>query len=76
MEIKRVCVANKQYFSVIRFLVLKNIALNEVHRCITAAFGSEVMSVQDVRKWYRQFKNGWTSVFDGERVNKIGQCAD
>ncbi len=59
-----------QYCSVIHFLVLENVAPNEIHRHVTAAYNSEVMPVQAVRKWCHQFKNGWTSVFAEERTGQ------
>ncbi len=67
-EIECARATNIQYCSVICFLVLKNVASNEIHRRLTAAYDSEVMSVQAVRKWCYQFKNGSTSVFDDERT--------
>ncbi len=56
--------ANIEYRSVIRFLTLENVSPAEIYRCLTAAYGSPVMSVQAVRKWCRLFKSGWTNVFD------------
>ncbi len=42
--------------------------LNEIHRSLTVAYGTEEMSIQAVRKWCHQFKKGWTSAFDEERA--------
>lgn len=50
--------------------MLENVFPNEIHRRLTAAYGSEVMSVQAVRKWCRLFKNGRTDVFDEEREGR------
>ncbi len=68
MEMKRARATNIRYCSVIRCAVLKNVAPNEIYRCLTATYGSEVMSVQAVRKWCSQFKNGRISVFDERRA--------
>ncbi len=37
---------------------------------LTGTYGSEVMSVQAVRKWCHQFKNGRISVLDKERTGR------
>jgi len=41
--------------SVIRFLWSKGTAAIEIHREIQAVYGSNVMAVQHVRKWCREF---------------------
>ncbi len=48
--------ANIEYRSVIRFLTLESVSPAEIHRRLTAVYGSPVMSVQAVRKWCRLFK--------------------
>ncbi len=70
MKIKHARATNIQCCSVIHFLVLENVVPNEIHRCVIAAYGSEVMFVQAVRKWYHQFENGKTSVFNEERAGR------
>ncbi len=51
-------------------IILKN-SLRTIHKpfgtqvcTLTAAYVSEVMSIQAGRKWSRQFKNGQTSVME------------
>ncbi len=70
MEIECAYATNIQYCSVIRFLMLRNVMPNKIHRCLTATYGSEVMSVQAVRKWCHEFNNRWTRVFDKERAGQ------
>ena len=41
--------------SVIRFLWAKGTAPIEIHREIRAVYGSNVMTMQHVRKWCREF---------------------
>ncbi len=50
-------------------MVFEN-AFNQIHRSLTAAYGSEVLSIQAVRKWCNQFKNEWTSVFNEQRTGQ------
>ncbi len=59
--------SNIEYRSVIRFLTLENVSPAEIHRRLTAAYGSPVMSVEAVRKWCHLFKSSRTNVFDEEQ---------
>jgi len=50
--------------SVIRFLWAKGTAPIEIHREIQVVYGSNVMTVQHVRKWCREFSSCRLSVTD------------
>ena len=59
------CVWTQEEFrSVIRFLWAKGTAPIEIHREIQAVYGPDVMTVQHVRKWCREFSDGRVSVTD------------
>jgi len=53
--------------SVIWFLWAKGTAPIEIHREIQAVYGSNVMNVQHVRKWCREFSGCRLSVTDEQR---------
>ncbi|XP_033230210.1 protein GVQW3-like [Belonocnema kinseyi] len=56
--------------SVIRFLSAKNIAPVEIHTQLCEIYEDKCMSVQHMRKWCREFKNGRTDVNDEERSGR------
>ncbi len=47
-------------------MTLEYVSPAEIHRRLTATYGSPVMSVQAVRKWCCLFKSGRMNVFDEE----------
>ena len=53
--------------SVIPFLWAKGTAPIEIHREIQAVYGPDVMTVQHVRKWCREFSGCHVSVTDEQR---------
>ena len=61
--------------SVIRFLWAKGTAPIEIHREIQAVYGPDVMTVQHVRKWCRQFSGGRVSVTE-QRSGRPSTSAD
>ena len=62
--------------SVIRFLWAKGTAPIENHREIQAVYGSNVMTVQHVRKWSREFSGCRLSVTDEQRSGHPSTSAD
>jgi len=57
--------------SVIRFFAMEDLSASEIHRKICARYGSNVMSVQSVRKWCRSFREeGRTDVHDEPRSGR------
>ncbi len=50
--------------AVIQFLMAKNTSVVEIHRQLTEVYCSEIMSVQMVRKWCREFCEGRCKVHD------------
>ncbi len=70
MSAKGLRTANIEYHNVICFLTLENVSPAEIHRRLTAQYGSPVMSVQAVRKWCRLFKSGRTNVFNEEQEGR------
>ena len=62
--------------SVIRFLWAKRTASVEIHREIQAVYGSNVMSVQHVQKWCREFSGCHVSVTDEQRSGHPSTSAD
>ena len=62
--------------SVIRFLWAKGAAPIEIHREIQAVYGSDVMTVQHVRKWCREFSGCRLSVTDEQRSGRPSMSAD
>ena len=62
--------------SVIRFLWAKGTAPIEIHREIQAVYGSDVMTVQHVQKWCREFSGCRLSVTDEQRSWRPSTSAD
>ncbi len=50
--------------AVIQFLMAKNMSVVEIHRQLTEVYGSDVMSVQMVRKQCQEFHKGRCEVHD------------
>ena len=61
--------------SVIRFLWAKGTAPIEIHHEIQAVNGSNVMTVQHVRKWCREFSGCRLSVTDEQRSGRPSTSA-
>lgn len=70
MDLPLASSASCELRSVIRFLSAKNIAPVEIHSQLCEIYGDKCMSVQHVRKWCREFKNGRTNVHDEERSGR------
>ncbi len=51
--------------AVIQFSTVKNTSAVEIHRQLTEVYGSDVMSVQMVKKWCQEFHKGRCEVYDG-----------
>jgi len=62
--------------SVIRFSWAKGTAPIEIHREIQAVYGSNVMTMQHVRKWCREFSGCRVSVTDEQRSGRPSTSAD
>ena len=62
--------------SVIRFLWAKGTAPTEIHREIETVYGCNVMTMQHVRKWCREFIGGRVSVTDEQRSGRPSTSAD
>jgi len=62
--------------SVIRFLWAKGTAPTDIHREIETVYGCNVMTVQHVRKWCREFSGGRVSVTDERRSMRPSTSAD
>ena len=62
--------------SVIWFLWAKGTAPIEIHHEIQAVYGSNVMTVQHVRKWHREFSGCCLSVTDEQRSKHPSTSAD
>jgi len=62
--------------SVIRFLWAKGTAPIEIHREIQVVYGPNVMTVQHVRKWCREFGGCYVSVADEQRSWRPSTSAD
>ena len=56
--------------SVIRFLNAKKLTPIEIHRQLEEVDGKTCISVQHVRKWYREFSEGRTDVHDEQRSGR------
>ncbi len=73
-ELPIVCVSTCVSRVVIQFLMAKNTSVVEIHGQLTEVYGSDIMSIQMVRKWCREFHNGWPGcikVVMDESVNLI-----
>jgi hypothetical protein len=53
--------------SVIRFLWQK-VSPVEIHRKLVTVYGANVMTVQHLRKWCREFNSGRVNMMDEKRV--------
>ena len=62
--------------SVIWFLWAKGTAPTEIHREIQTVYGSNVMTVQHVRKWCRKFTGRHVSVTDEQKSGRPSTSAD
>ena len=62
--------------SVIWFLWAKGTAPIEIHREILAVYGSNVMTVQHMRKWCREFRGCRLSVTDEQSSERPSTSAD
>jgi hypothetical protein len=61
---------------VIRFLWAKGRAPIKVHRKIQAVYGANVMTVQHVQKWCREFSGCRVNVTDGQKIGRPSTSAD
>jgi reverse gyrase len=62
--------------SVIRFLCAKIVPPVEIHRELVTVYGANVMTVQHVRKWCREFDGGRVKVMDEKRSGRPSTSAD
>ena len=62
--------------SVIQFLWAKGRTPIEIHREIQAVYGSNVMTMQHVQKWCREFSGCRVSVTDEQRSGRPSTSAD
>jgi len=62
--------------SLIRFLWAKGTAPTEIHREIETVYGCNVMTVQHVRTWCREFSGGRVSVTDEQMSGRPSTSAD
>ncbi len=51
-----------EQYSVIRFSTAKNTSAAEIYGQLSCVYSEEMMSVQHVRKWVRDFSNGHEEV--------------
>ena len=71
------CVWTQEEFrSVIQFLWAKGTVPIEIHREIQTFYGSNVMTMQHVRKWCRKFSGCRASVTDEQRSGRPSTSAD
>jgi hypothetical protein len=54
--------SHKEECTVIWFLWIKYVSPTKIHGSVTEMCGNGVMSMQQVRKWCRVFKSGWTDI--------------
>ena len=59
--------ADEEVRSVIRFLWAKKLPTIEIHKELKAVYGPNVMTIQMVRKWCREFDEGRVDVTDKVR---------
>ncbi len=64
MELPIACMSVCVPRAVIQFLMAKNMSAVEIHRQLTKVYGSDIMSVQMVRKWCQEFCEGQHKVHD------------
>lgn len=60
----------EQYRSVIRFLFLKGKSRAEIKVDLDAMYGGASPSLATIKRWFNEFKNGRTSVFDEDRPGR------
>jgi hypothetical protein len=48
----------------------------EIHRELVTVYGANVMTVQYLRKWYREFDSGRMNVMDEQRSGRPSTSAD
>ncbi|GFW06350.1 HTH_48 domain-containing protein [Trichonephila clavipes] len=65
-----------EVWSVIRFLLAKNLKLKEIYRQVCEVYGNNVMNESSIRKWCIQFKNGRTNVHDEEKSGRPSIVTD
>jgi hypothetical protein len=58
--------------SVIKFLNVKNIRLDEIYRQVCEVYGENAVSDGIVRRWCRVFSEGRTNVHDDDRTIAVG----
>jgi hypothetical protein len=66
----------KEAHSVIPFLWAKNVPPVEIHCELVTVYGANEMTVQHVRKWYREFDSGGVNVMDEQRSGRPSTSAD
>ena len=72
-----VCVwTQEEVRSVIWFLWTKGTAPIDIHHEIQTVYGSNVMTVQHVRKWFQKFSGCRVSVTDEQRSGRPSTLAD
>jgi hypothetical protein len=54
----------------------KNVPPVEIHRELVTVCGANVMIVQHVRKWCREFDSGRVNVMDEQRSGRLSTFAD
>lgn len=70
MELPLESVRDCEIRAVIRFLCAKGENGAQIHRNLTSVYGERCMSLQMVRKWVEQFKNGRVDVHDLQRSGR------
>ncbi|XP_042905906.1 protein GVQW3-like [Parasteatoda tepidariorum] len=70
MELPFVSHARCELRSVIRFLCTKNVPPMVIHSQLCEVYGEKCMSVQHVRKWCREFKDGCTDINEEQRSGR------
>jgi hypothetical protein len=60
--------------SVIGFLWAKEVPPDEIHRQLVTVYGANVMAVQHVRKWCREFDGGRVNVMNKRRSGRPSVC--
>jgi histone-lysine N-methyltransferase SETMAR len=66
----------KEVCSVICFLWAKKVQPVEIHRELVTVYGANVMTVQHVRKWCREFDSGRVNVMGEQRSGQPSTSAD
>ncbi|GFU40900.1 HTH_48 domain-containing protein [Nephila pilipes] len=67
MELSLASRARYKLRSVTRFLCAKNTAPVDIHSQLCGVNREKCMSLQDMRKWCREFKEGCTDIHDEQR---------